>query len=111
MELKPIDYQMYYQQRYKKLPNVAFWATAITYWLAGLVLLIYWIAADSEPGIGFLCLLAGGVLGVAFGYLNRIWVATAISPKVVMADSLLEINKQSGGATTATEKKDDLPEL
>ena len=109
MKNKNIDYQAFYQQRYKNLPYVAFWATALTFWLAGVVGFIAYGFLDYQWGVAFIVLLDGAGLGSLFGYLNKNWCATIISPKVVITDTLLDMNKQKN--TGATEIKDELPEL
>lgn len=109
MKNKNIDYYAYYQHNYKNLPNVAFWATAITFWLAGVSFFVIFGFGNYNWGGAVISLCAGALLGVIFGYLNKNWCATIISQKVVVADTLLEMNKQRDGS--AVEIKDELPEI
>ena len=109
---KPLDYKSIYQKWYKNIPNIVFWSTLITFLLASLVggILMFAEAYYEEDYVyGALIILGGSAVSWGIAKLSRLISSIAISQKVVVADTLLDIKNGSANNTTVVD--DELPEL
>ena len=98
-----IDYKKVYKEWYRHLPNIAFWIVlilGIVYTLGGSV-----TTSVVNSGAGMIVLFVGFALSIGFAFLTRWITSIRVSQSVVVADTLLEINRKMGGNTVSEEEK------
>ncbi len=103
---KNIDYKNLYLKAYKNLPTGYFYTTLIIMLLATVVLFIVFVT-EIDEGIAILILLGGTPFSFGLAYLIRYAVAVYISQKIVVADTLLSMNKQE----LVLHTEEELPEM
>ena len=107
---KTYDYQSLYQNWYKKLPTVCFFAILLPLALASFIVGIIILAGAeyyNEYGLGLGILFGGLIFSAVLAVLSSTITAISISQKVVATDALLSLKEGSNASAV----EDTLPEL
>ena len=106
--MKQINFTEYYKNYYKNIPNICFWATLL---LLGLGSFVVGIVFAADDGLWLLLTFFGPFVALGIAYLVRFFTAIRISQKVVVADTLLSMDKTDIPNTSSVVSDDTLPEL
>lgn len=90
-----IDYKTFYRKWYKKLPIIAFYFVLVSSLM--FTLFLFGTLIGKFPGFAMLLLSLGTVISIGVAVLTKWLVSIKISQSVVVADTLLEINRKLSG--------------
>jgi mRNA deadenylase 3'-5' endonuclease subunit Ccr4 len=109
--MKDFDYKQLYLNNYKKLPGVAYIVTLVA-WLVGSFFGSLALLAEGMIGMAVFVCFVGIVLGLLLASFNRFWCAVIISQRIVVADSMLKMVKNSDNSFNVVNEKpqDNAPE-